>query len=191
MQNKLNKRVLIQWDFILFLTISLFLLPIKLVVNWLLSCALHEFCHLIALRSLKVSVFCVEIKATGMQIKTDTMEPKEEIICALAGPLGGLSGFLFLRINPIFAIFTMIQSAFNLLPVYPADGGRVLRCVLALKTGEKKARIISKLVNLNIIVILSFICIMYLYRIGFNSIRTIAVCVIVIALVLKNSLQRG
>ena len=55
---------------------------------------------------------------------------RQEFFCALTGPLGGLCLLPFLRWIPRIAICAGVQSLYNLLPVYPLDGGRALRCIV-------------------------------------------------------------
>ena len=61
------------------------------------------------------------------------MSPIREAICALAGPLGSFSLLLISEYFPEAAVCGLIQGAYNLIPVYPLDGGRLMRCLLPRK----------------------------------------------------------
>ena len=109
------------------------LMLLILPLNWLLAAGtaafLHELCHYLALRLCAVPVFRVQISGRGAMMDTAPMGLRQEFLCALAGPLGGLFLLLFIRHIPRIAICAGVQSLFNLLPVYPLDGGRALRCL--------------------------------------------------------------
>ena len=51
-------------------------------------------------------------------------------ISILAGPLGSFSLLLFYRIAPQLAICGCLQGLYNLLPLGPLDGGRLLKIML-------------------------------------------------------------
>jgi stage IV sporulation protein FB len=80
----------------------------------------------------------------GMPIE----QPKKEIWMALAGPVASLLlaaftlPFVMLTANPYVAVFfaiNIIFCLFNLIPAYPADGGRILNGILAMFFGYRKA----------------------------------------------------
>lgn len=109
------------------------LMLLILPLNWLLAAGtaafFHELCHYLALSLCAVPVFRVQISGRGAMMDTAPMGLRQEFLCALAGPLGGLFLLLFIRHIPRIAICAGVQSLFNLLPVYPLDGGRALRCL--------------------------------------------------------------
>lgn len=109
------------------------LMLLILPLNWLLAAAaaafFHELCHYFALLLCAIPVHSVQISGRGAVMDTAPMGLRQEFFCALAGPLGGLCLLLLIRWIPRIAICAGVQSLFNLLPVYPLDGGRALRCL--------------------------------------------------------------
>ena len=115
-------------------------LLLVLPLRWLLACAgaaaVHECCHILAVYLLDGDVQMIRIGPWGAQIRVGPMGPGRELVCALAGPVGALLLLPFSRWIPCMALCAAIQSAYNLLPVYPLDGGRALWCAGAVLLGE-------------------------------------------------------
>lgn len=103
-------------------------LPLKWLLAALAAALFHELCHYFAIRATGGQVLGIVIGPGGAALETGPMEPGRELICALAGPLGGCLLLLFARIMPLIALCALAQTLYNLLPVYPLDGGRALRC---------------------------------------------------------------
>jgi stage IV sporulation protein FB len=117
-----------------------------------LSLLVHEYTHTwMALRK-GVSVYKVELNAFGggafMDSEAFMYNHKKGLKIALAGPLSSLA--LFLIALPLFFLLpnettwffmsvNAILALFNLFPLYPMDGGRVLYHGLAKKFGELKS----------------------------------------------------
>lgn len=114
-----------------------------LPLRWLFAAAMavlvHELCHWLALKALDIEVIGVTVRSGGIRMKTEPMTSGKELICALAGPAGGLVLLLFIRWIPRIAVIALVQSAFNLLPMYPLDGGRALRCISQMLFRQKTA----------------------------------------------------
>ena len=112
------------------------LLPIRLLTAVVLAAAFHELCHLVALAAFSSPIYGIRIKPTGAVIRTDPLSPVQELVCAAAGPMGSLLLLILSDMFPLLAFCGLIQGLFNLLPVYPLDGGRILRQLLSI--GKEK-----------------------------------------------------
>ena len=114
----------------------LLLLPMRFLLACAFAAAFHELCHILAIRLLGGQVWELTLGVGGAKIRCGPMEPWRELVCAAAGPLGALVLLLFARWIPITALCALAQSCYNLVPIYPLDGGRMLRSGLYLALGE-------------------------------------------------------
>ena len=114
----------------LFGALMLLVLPLDWLLSAVTAAVFHELCHVIAICLVGGRVLSVTPGIHSAVIRADIPEGKGEFLCALAGPAGSLllaSCRLWL---PKVAVCAFIQGVFNLLPVYPMDGGRMLRILL-------------------------------------------------------------
>lgn len=143
----------------LFLFIFYFTKQIEIYVMMLAFAILHELGHLIAGVILKMKPSKIELVPYGVSIsfgilpedynerilKGNSLEIKK-ILVAIAGPMTNMIIILilaFLNINityKMLMIYTnLLLIIFNLLPIYPLDGGRILKGMLHIKYGKRKA----------------------------------------------------
>ena len=125
-----------------FAALLLLILPLQWVAAACLAAILHELCHIGAIYLTGGQVYCLQIGMGSARIQTDFSSPGQELICALAGPAGSLLLLLLYRKCPRLALCGGVQGFFNLLPVYPMDGGRALSCVLECWLPEHRKSIL-------------------------------------------------
>ncbi len=132
----------------LLLVVLLLLLPMKWLFAAIGSILLHEACHLIALRLFGIKIHEVQITCSGMQMHTEPLKCHQELVCALAGPASFLITIFAARWFPRTALCSAFHTAYNLLPVYPMDGGRAMACLaqmfFAEETAEKLCLIVER-----------------------------------------------
>ena len=120
------------------------LLILVIPLNWLLAAAtaavFHELSHSAAILLLGGKIHGLKILPDGIRMETSPMTAWQEILCSLAGPLGSLLLVLLGKHTPRIALCALVQGCYNLLPVYPLDGGRALRCLLGWFLPPKAAK---------------------------------------------------
>lgn len=181
----------IRIDLKIFIFFALFYLTrqIEIYAAIMVFCIIHELGHMIAGFILGMLIEKIEIMPYGISIsfkqrensKTDKYKVSiifeiKKIIIALAGPLINLIIILLTykyNINLIIEKETIIYSnllilIFNLLPIYPLDGGRVLKGILYI-TCDREGKYINKISNIVAILftVFSSICTYYYKNIAF------------------------
>lgn len=116
----------------LFAACCILILPPNWLIGWLTAVTFHESGHLIAIRLNHIPVSGIRISIFGAEISTGSMTAMQELLAAGAGPICSLLLLAFVPIFPVAALIGLVQGAFNLLPVYPLDGGRMLRSLIIL-----------------------------------------------------------
>ena len=126
---------------LILLALTVLILPLQWIFAVILAAAFHEFCHYLAVKACggQIHRFCIGL--SGARMEVSGLREKQELVCALAGPIGGLLLLILTRWLPRTAICAGFQSLFNLLPIYPLDGGRALRCGLNLLVPDKAERV--------------------------------------------------
>ena len=187
----------IKIDLKIFLFLFLFLLTsqIEIYIILILFAIIHEIGHLVAGLILKFKTKEISFTPVGFSISFN-VNPEEyncneknirplnikKAIIAISGPLTNLIistiAIIIAKFNTNFAntyIYQLIVfsnfliAIFNLIPIYPMDGGRFINEVLKIAFGNKKAYKITYIFSKTILIILtaiSSIAILYLQNIA-------------------------
>lgn len=125
------------------LALTLLVLPLPWVAAAVLAAAVHELCHYLAIAALGGQVGRIAVGSGGAAMELGCLSPVRELLAAAAGPVGSLSLMLMGRFFPRLALCGLVQGLFNLLPIYPLDGGRILRRALELGLPDRAAAAIT------------------------------------------------
>ena len=178
----------IKIDLKIFLFLLIFFLTkqIEIYILFMIFAIIHEFGHLIigilmgfkpkgiSLMPIGVSInFSISCKEYSKKIKNIKIIYLKKLFIAMAGPI---TNFLIMIFFIVFNIYTLknlreqiiysnfVIGCFNLLPIYPLDGGRIFKCIVHIKRNivdsYKYTNIISN-VTLIIITAISSIAILY------------------------------
>lgn len=119
--------------FLLLLLFAYMLIEGSFTPLWvLLFSLLHEGGHLLTIRVLGGGIRNFQSGGQGFGIGIRALSYRHEFWAAFAGPLTSLTlAFLFATFRQwTFSYINLSLGLMNLLPIYPLDGGRMLRSVL-------------------------------------------------------------
>lgn len=131
---------------------------------FLLAAAVHELGHISVLYLTGARVRALALSLGGTVLETSPLSYHQELLSAAAGPIFGLLLLTVRRSFPWLAFWGVIQSLYNLLPIYPLDGGRILQALLASKLPLHRAEGICRGVSIGLGIIMCG-CSLYAVRI--------------------------
>lgn len=168
----------------LFAILFYFTKQIKLYAFIMIFALIHELGHLLCgllmgMKPEKIEImpfgvsisFKIDVKEYNRKIKKGNALEIKKIIVALAGPV---TNFIIILITcnlnleivkSLIIIYTnFLIMIFNLLPIYPLDGGRVVKGILHINLGRRKAeQYINRISKITVIVITAISSILILY----------------------------
>lgn len=109
---------------------ALFVIPLPWCAGAFLAALVHELSHIGAIYLLGERILDIRIGILGAIIETQPMKQGREVVCAAFGPLGSMIFSAAFAFYPEAALCALVQGLYNLLPLYPLDGGRILHCLL-------------------------------------------------------------
>lgn len=187
----------------IFLFLVLFFLTGQLEMYTLVMvfALIHELSHLLCgvLLRFKANTlrimpfgFCIEfdsvIEDYNKKILKSNMTSFKKIIVALTGPLVNLLivilGILCnVDMNIVYSNFLIF--IFNILPIYPLDGGRILKNILKIFVGNRKANtctnLIANIITIALTMVSSVLIIIY------NNIAILAILIVIWCITIKEN----
>ena len=151
----------------------------------LFACVLaHEFGHILTARAFGVSTPDVTLLPIGGVARLEHIpeKPSQELLIAIAGPLvnvaiaGALVAFAGAQLDARhlaavesarialvdrLAAVNLFLAAFNMIPAFPMDGGRVLRALLSLRLGFSRATEVAAAIGQWVAFALGFLGLFY------------------------------
>ncbi len=133
-------RLEIRAGFAGFLILLCLLLDDALLAALSLAALCHELAHAVCIRALGGKILRLRLSFADLSLQTADLSYRQELVCLLAGPAANLLCFLLFRGRfPDFAAASALLGLYNLLPICPLDGGRMLLCALCLRMDPVRA----------------------------------------------------
>jgi Zn-dependent proteases len=150
------------------------LLALFLLIGFVLSIFLHELAHALAASLVRVEVKSIVIWLLGgfTTLSHEPEKPVHRLFIYAAGPfITLLLGILFFVVyysmsynlpsswiyiySQLFlalAVINIILFVFNILPVYPVDGGNILHALVELFFGRSRANLITMVISIPVLI---------------------------------------
>ncbi|MBO5397572.1 MAG: M50 family metallopeptidase [Clostridia bacterium] len=172
---------------ILLMIVFLFTSQIDIYVIFIFFVFLHELAHILVGLALGFKVSSISMNIFGFSAQLYAYKSKKSfirIITYLAGPIFNLICaivFYFSKLENEFAlklIYTnLLLFVFNLFPILPLDGGKILKEVLKNFIGNKNASVVMNAVTKVFLIMISAI-----YSVAILKIKNFAILFLIIYL---------
>ena len=175
----------------IFFIIFYFTRQIKLYATIMVLCIIHELGHVVMGILMGLKIEKIEIMPLGLsvsfKINIDDLNKKiqkgsvlqlKKIAIAIAGPLTNLIMLIIILntnmnfkiiSNEMLAYANILIMLFNLLPIYPLDGGRVFKELIQIFEGSIKSKVYITKISKAVVILLTMIgsiAILYLKNIA-------------------------
>lgn len=196
-------KIKLNLNIFLFLILFFITNQIEIYALVMVFALIHELAHLICgvLLGFKTDTFKIMPLGFSIEFETNVQDYNKKIIksnilavkkilIAFAGPLINLIiviiGLIFnFDINIIYANFLIF--VFNLLPIYPLDGGRILINILKIFYGNRRANKYTNTIRNAFIILLTISCSVLILFV--NNIAIIAILVVLWCMTIKENLR--
>lgn len=150
----------LHFSFVLLLAVGAVFGFLKIIVSYFFFLCLHEAVHAIVAKKLGYELAKIQLSASGAVLdgESDEFAFNDEILIAISAPIFNLCvAILLVAFWWIFpesynflqdeVVINLAIFAFNILPFFPLDGGRVLLGFLSKRVERKKALKICKTIT--------------------------------------------
>jgi len=158
---KLNYYFSIHYSFLILMFASFFASLLGLFVLYFICLLAHEIMHAIVAKKRGYKIGKIKLLATGavLEAENDEFSYSDEIFIAFAGPLLNLIIALILialwwifpesyNYTQDLCVINLALFGFNILPIFPLDGGRILLAIVSKKTDRKIAVTLVKTISI-------------------------------------------
>ena len=136
--------------FVIYIFVCLYFGWLNNIFYYVVTVVLHEYGHYFMTRGLGYEVEGILFNVYGAGLKSNNVyKRRDDILISIAGPLVNVGLIIitvcFWWIIPTSYVFTLdffrsnlVVLIFNILPIYPLDGGRIIMAILEGKINRKR-----------------------------------------------------
>lgn len=171
-----KRYVIVQNSALYLVPVALLVLPLRWLMAVVFAALIHELWHILAIHLMGGRILEIRIGAAGAVIETEPMSNAKEMLASLSGPAGSLSLLFFAKWLPCTAFCALAQAVYNLLPMYPLDGGRALHCLLLELLPMRLARRAERIIKCGTIILFA----LFLIILKINGLLVVLLIVLLI-----------
>jgi len=163
------KKLKFNLSFLLLILICLLTKNVLVFINYALALILHELAHLFIASKLGYSLKFVKLNIFGLSVElNEKIGNQDNFYINIAGPMFNLLlciicvAFYWLipesfKVLNIFCMCNLVLAIFNLIPVYPLDGGKIFSTLIENEKKYKITSLIIRLILIGVFLVLFFL----------------------------------